>query len=101
MATTVQQFEGDSEVRWMSQLPVVKFTLVYNEIDIASVNILRSLFESQTGQSTSVFTLTLDMWTGSDQVYNNLLFDTDTFSAIQDKMPNHWTVTLPMRQVHT
>lgn len=98
-ATKIQQFEGDAEVRWVSQLPVVRFTLVYNDIDLASVIILREFFESQIGASTSVFTLTLDQtYSSTNLVYNNLLFDTDEFSAIQSQKPNLWTVELPMRQ---
>lgn len=97
MKTAIQQFEGDQEVRWVDQLPVSKFTLTYNNIPLSAVIILREFFESQTGASTSVFDLTLDMPDGTTPTWNNLLFDTDTFTATNNSA-NLWNVVLPLRQ---
>jgi hypothetical protein len=90
--TEVQQFLGDAEVRWVSQLPVTAFSIVFTDVDSESLSIIRSFWTSQSGASTSFFDFTLNGTT-----HNRLVFDSDSFSATQGK-PNRWTVTIPVRQ---
>lgn len=92
-STKIQQFMGDAEVAYVAQLPVVKFTLVYTQIDADSKATIQSFFNSQGGASTSSFSLVVDGIT-----YNNLIFDTDVLEFVQDQVPNHWSVNIPLRQ---
>jgi hypothetical protein len=94
--TTVQSFGGDVEVRWVCQLPVQDFQLVYTAIDGYSVSVLRDFWVSQNGASTSTFSFTLNGVT-----YNNLLFVNDTFTQTMDSKPNRYTVSMVFRQTRT
>jgi hypothetical protein len=53
--TEVQQFLGDVEVRWVSQLPVTAFSIVLTDVDSQSLSLVRSFWTSQSGASTPAF----------------------------------------------
>src|SRR6266851_4061413 len=90
--TTIIQFVGDGEQKWVSQLPVSSFQITLTDVDSESLSIMRNFWSSQGGASTSTFDLTLNGVT-----YNHCLFVDDTFAAVQNK-PNRWSVQFSIRQ---
>lgn len=101
-ATSVQSFLGDAETRWVSQLPVSSFLLTFTDVPTADVSTLYTFWTGQGGASTSTFSFTLPANSigGTSTTYNNLVFDSDTFSKTMSK-PNRWTVQIPVRQLRS
>jgi hypothetical protein len=94
--TSVLSFVGDTEQRWISQLPVQDFLLTYNGIEGYDVSVLREFFTGLGGESASSFDFSLDGVT----VYHNCVMIGDSFSIATGKGLTY-NVALKFRQTRT
>lgn len=90
--TRVNQFVDFTEQRWVTRQPLRKLVFAYRDVSAADTAVLRAFFETQKGMF-DTFTVPFDGGT-----FENMVFEQDDFSPVEDKFPNRYSFTLKMKQ---
>jgi hypothetical protein len=99
-ATQCQQFEGDQEVRWVSQLPVTATQILYTDVPQADAATLETFFNGLGGAGTSEFNINIPSNGGSGGspiTLSHCVMMSDTFKRTQSK-PGRYTISFTVRQ---
>lgn len=86
--TRVVQFADDSEQRWRVRPALARFTLEFTDINGYDLSEILAFWRSTKGRFDTTWQITID-----GQTYQNMAFDSDDFSFIENR-PNRYTVRL-------
>lgn len=92
-ATGMHRFMDDTEQRWRGRLMLVRYELVFSNINSYDVSKIRNFFRSQFGRFDDTWSLTV-----GSEVWTDLAFDQDEFPPVEEKR-NHFTFQLKILQV--
>ena len=93
--TGISDGQNATPTRWVTGYPTVRFQFPYNPLSVTDKNALKSAFVSAKGQFATNLSAT------TNQEYDNLSFDTDEFSAVEQTTTRYgvqWTLSQTVAQ---
>lgn len=90
--TRVNQFVDFTEQRWVVRQPLMDVVFEYRNLSRADIATLKTFFETQLG-AYDTFEVDFD-----GIAYQNMVFDQDDFSPVEDREPNRFSISFKMKQ---
>jgi hypothetical protein len=90
--TGIAQFVDLSEQRWISKVDSAAFVLQYKNISKADRDVLAQFFRDMLGKF-GIFDFPFD-----NHVYEQMVFDQDELLFEESEVPNHYNVTVKIKQ---